>query len=99
MQEVRIKRETGSMAVSRRYEAARKGASEYLRRYRCETGGVPSKATWASMWRGSQQDAGGCQITVELSCAACRAERMVGLASADLVASAFLENGFCCSML
>ena len=98
-QEVRIKREAGSMAVSRRYEAARKGASEYLRRYRCETGSVPAKSTWASMWRGGRQDAGGRQITVELSCAACRAERTVGLASADLVASAFLENGFRCSML
>ena len=98
-QEVRVKRETGSMAVSRRYEAARKGASEYLRRYRCETGSVPSKPTWASMWRGGRQDAGGRQITAELCCASCRAERTVSLASADSVASAFLENGFRCSML
>ena len=95
---MRVKRESGTLAVSRRYEAARKGAGEYLRRYRCETQGLPSRPTWTNVWRGGQ-DAGGRQITVELVCATCRLERTVGLADADLMTSVFCENGFQCSML
>ena len=86
------------MAVSRRYEAAKKGAGEYLQRYRCDTGVLPSRSTWKNAWRGGK-DAGGRQITVELICASCRTERIAELGDADLMTSVFFDNGFRCSLL
>ena len=97
-QEVKSKREAGTLAVSRRYEATKKGAGEYLRSYRCDTGVLPSRSTWKNAWRGGK-DAGGRQITVELTCASCRTERVAGLIDADLLTSVFYENGFRCSLL
>ena len=86
------------LAVSRRYEATKKGAGEYLRSYRCDTGVLPSQSTWKNAWLGGK-DAGGRQIMVELTCASCRTERVAGLIDADLLTSVFYENGFRYSLL
>ena len=93
-----MKREAGTLSDSRRYEASKRGAGEYLRKYRCESGGLPSRSTWMYVWQGGR-DAGGRQISVDLVCTKCKAERSVGLAGANLTASVFDENGFRCSML
>ena len=59
---------------------------------------LPSRSTWKNAWRGGK-DAGGRQITVELTCANCRIERIAGLGDANLLTSMFYESGFHCSML
>ena len=95
---MRVKWEAGTLSVSRRYEASKRGAGEYLRKYRFESGGLPSRSTWMHIWQGGR-DAGGRQISVDLVCMNCKAERSADLAGADLTASVFNENGFHCSML
>ena len=97
-QEARIKRESGSLATPRRYELSRRGAGEYLRRFRRETGGLPSRSTWSNVWRG-EEDVGGRRITADIACSVCRRERPVSLAGADASLTAFYENGFRCDML
>ena len=97
--EARAKREAGTLTSPRRYEALRKGACDYLRRYRRETGGLPSRSTWLNAWLG-EIDSGGRQITAELVCATCRKERVVSLAGTEARGFAvFQDNGFKCSMV
>jgi len=96
--EARVKREAGTLTTPRRYDVARRGAVEYLKGFRRETGGLPSQSTWASAWRGDI-DAGGRQITVKLPCVLCRLERTVGIGSADAVATVYQDGGFECAML
>ena len=97
-QQMKNQKDPSPLPSPKRYEAARKGAGEYLRIFRRETGGLPSRSTWANSWRG-ELDTGGRQITVELPCAVCRIERTVSLANADAVGTVYREDGFRCSML
>ena len=95
---MRNRKDPSPLPSPKRYEAARKGASESLRRFRRETGGLQSRSIWASSWRG-ELDTGGRQITVEFSYAVCRIERTVSLANADMVGTVYREDGFRCSLL
>ena len=47
-QEMRNRKDPSPLLSPKRYEAARKGAGEYLRRFRYETGGLPLRSTWAN---------------------------------------------------
>ena len=87
-----------ALGLSRRTEAARKGAEGFLRGYRRETGGLPTRSTWRNAWQG-KMDTGGRQITVRLKCHLCRMERVVGLADADNTPSFFQARGFSCGVL
>ena len=97
-EEARVKREAGQLMLSRHVEVARKGAANFLRQYRRETGGLPSRSTWSNAWKG-EIDSGGRQLVANLRCHVCGRERTLHLSDADSIPTIFQEYGFSCSML
>ena len=93
IEEVKAQQSARALGLSRRTEAARKGAEGFLRGYRRETGGLPTRLTWRNAWQG-EMDMGGRQITVRLKCHLYGIERVVGLADADNTPSFYQARGF-----
>ena len=98
IEEVKAQQSARTLGLSRRSEAARKGAEGFLRGYRRETGGLPTRSTWRNAWQG-EVDTGGRQITVCMKCHLCRMERVIGLADADITPSLYQARGFSCGVL
>ena len=97
-EEVRMKQDARANLTLRRIEVAKKGAEQFLRRFRRETGGLPTRSTWRNAWQG-ELDAGGRQIVVRLKCHLCGMERILGLGDADAIPTAFQARGFSCGLL
>ena len=97
-EEVRTKQDARANLTPRRIEVAKKGAEQFLRRFRRETGGLPTRSTWRNAWQG-ELDAGGRQIVVRLKCHLCGMERILGLGDADAIPTAFQARGFSCGLL
>ena len=97
-EEVRTKQDARANLTPRRIEAARRRAEQFLRRFRRETGGLPTCSIWRNAWQG-ELDAGGRQIVVCLKCHLYGMERILGLGDADAIPTAFQARGFSCRLL
>ena len=98
IEEVKAQQSARTLGLSRRSEAARKEAEGFLRGYRRETGGLPTRSTWRNAWQG-EVDTGGRQITVRLKCHSCGMERVISLVDADTTPSLYQAKGFSCGVL
>ena len=96
--EVKKQQDARTLTLSKRTEAARSGAEQYLRKFRRETGGLPTRSTWRNAWKG-ETDAGGRQILVCLKCHQCGMERLLRMDDADAVPSMYQTRGFSCGNL
>ena len=57
-EEVRTKQDARANLTPQRIEAAKRGAEQFLQRFRRETGDLPICSTWRNAWQG-ELDAGG----------------------------------------